>query len=283
LVVRTAGDGSGGVLGGIVYSVRLGDTVPQLVWGYDTVGGAKPAFPAGYSVYRLVVHKTDYTLFINGQQVVQFKLADARTGQRVGLWTVNQAIQVTSFTVSRLQAAAPLPVKTINLGPSDVPSPLLPQEGHYFSAEELSRVDNLPVSTLESRGFAAAYGVSYATQTLPDSGPEFIDSVVNAATSPVAAQQQMARDLAHDQAFAGKLSNYTTGDLSGLGDQAHQLRYDWSTASAQFTRIDLYLTRGSYDIEIGEDFIRGTVSQADMVSQTLALAKIMDQRAQQAG
>lgn len=200
---------------------------------------------------------------------------------------MNQGIQVTSFTVSRVPGAAPLPtlppVKAINLGPADVPNQLAAAEGHYFTVEEVSRVNKVPVSTVLSRGFTAAYAVIYAVQTLPDSGPVFVDSVVNATTSPEAAHQEMARDFAGDQAFAGKLPNYASGDLTGVGDdKAHQLSYDWSSASAQFTRIDLYLTRGSYYIVIGQDFLQGTLSHGDMVSQTLALAKIMDQRAQQA-
>jgi hypothetical protein len=75
LVVRDAEQGFSGIRGGLLYAINLGVTVPLLMWGSDQAGGSTAALHSGYNTYRLVVHDTDYTLFVDGHQTVRFKIA----------------------------------------------------------------------------------------------------------------------------------------------------------------------------------------------------------------
>ena len=289
LIVRGTASAFSGIFGGFFYSVADGGIVaPLLMWTSggtsDDVSGATATLHPGYNTYRLEVRDTDYTLLVNGQQIVQFKITDFTGGARVGIIGMEQKLQVSSFKVTRLQAAAPLPtlppVKAIDLDPADVPSVLQSVGGHYSTNELVSRLANIPLATLVSWGRIIGYEAHYLAPTPPTSGPFYLIGFVDALTSSQGAKQDLTSDWTVLQKRWTGNTTFAAGDLSGLGEEAHQLAYDFSDSSGNYTRVGVLFRRTTYEVVVVEDFIRGTVSRDDMVKQDTALAKIIDGRIQ---
>jgi hypothetical protein len=175
------------------------------------------------------------------------------------------------------------PVKVIELGPADVPSPLsYLASSYYYTPEESAYLLSIyPGPVLE--GSIIEYAVVFLAGALPSTGPAILHSSVAAFSSGQAAQLSLASYWTAVQKQWSSEMSYAAGSLSGLGEEAHQLSYDYSDSQGKYTEVDVVFWRGPYAVTVEEDFIQGTVSHDDMLNQVTALAKIVDGRIQQAG
>jgi hypothetical protein len=293
VIVRHSRSPSSGIRGGVQilnsYQTPVA-SLAQLAWGYDDVGGGLADVHPGYNTFLLVVHKTDFTLFINGTEFLQFTIPDYSDGTRVGLWSIAQKLQVKSFEVMRLRTFPPLPamppVKALNLGPSDLPGGFL--LGHYSRRTDWTgSADPARVATLNSEGFIIDYGVTftdaYAATDPAATDPIVVSSDVIAFTSPQGAQQELMLDWPSDQVdpLLSGATNLVRGDVNGLGDEAHQRSYDYGNAADGYTIVDVLFRRGTYGVRIQEWFHQDKVSRPEVVARATALARIVDGRIQQ--
>jgi hypothetical protein len=296
--VEVRGSGpAAGILGGSFLSVdsSLGErpfTEPMLVWGTNSVGG-NLATLHGFADVRIEVHGTDYTLSINGSQIVQFTIPDFSMGTSIGIWSIGQKLQVKSLQVTSLSPAPPLPaaprVQAVNLGAADVPSALSKTVSHFYTFPDLSRLTGGSPTYGPEGALVLLHGAGYWAPSFPSSGPYDITSIVFAYSSQTTAHDLYTGIVAggNGGAVSGN-SNLTEGDLSGLGDEAHRRIYDspdprYGNSTDQATEVDIFFRRGTYVVQLLEDFVQGSASRSDMIDQTTALAKIVDARIQQAG
>jgi hypothetical protein len=293
-VVVRAENPVSGITGGSVYSNNLNYNLPLLLWKNESVGGTNVTLKPGFNTYRLEVHGADYTLSINGAPVVSFTIADFSDGGSyplVGVWGVNQKLQVKSLVVTRLGTATPLPalppVRTINLAPADVPSILQPVGNSYFTDSELALIDKVGMDTITSTGLLVTYQANYAVTSFPTSGAYGVFSYVYAYSSRQMAQNEFSIDWSRFQARWAQNTNYSTNVVSGVGDDAHMLTYEYTEtgASSQIkgTLVGIFFRRGIYEVTLFEDFVQGTVAPADTIAQATSLAKIVDDHILMAG
>lgn len=292
LLVRAAGNGTataGAIHGGSYFSPETGQTEPKLTWNRDEVAGFDVEPHGGYNTYRLVVHGAAYTLWIDGLRVVSFTIPASRAGTSVGVWGLNRQLEVSSFTVTLLRPAAPLPalppVKKINLGPADVPSILQLSGGHYYTDEEVARLDSSPLDIVAASGQKMEYEVSYAAAAAPASGPFGLSSYVTAFTAARQAKTRFADDWSGFQQQWTANAGYAAGTIGGLGGAAHTLRFDYTETGYggpgfNASVVGLFFRRGAYEVFLFADFIRDGVTPDAMTQQLVALGKIVDQRIQ---
>jgi hypothetical protein len=279
-----------GVMGGL-YSSPGG---AELVWYPDEVGGVAPTLNPGYNLFRVEVHGNDYSLFINGQLIVSFPIALSRTGTHVGLWALSQKLQVKSFHIVRLPSAAALPaippIKALTLGPSDVPSGyVLAGRADYFTLAEYAQLNNVTHAAGTTAGFVLGYGAYYLAPTAPTSGIYVVYSEVDAYTSAENAHAAVSINWANTQALvkAGvpDATDLASGDVSGLGDEAHWFSFDTTEtyygSSFKATTMSILFHRGTFDDLVSAWFVQGTVSHDDMLNEVKALAATVDARSQQ--
>lgn len=289
LVVRRSGsDTSTGILGGSFFIAGDANaTEPRFLWGLDDVAGTDVKPKAGYNTYRIDVRGTDYSLSINGKLVVNFVIPDFASGTSIGIWDAFNKIQVKSFRVLNIAATAPPtvlpPVKAINLAPTDVPSSLQPAGGHYSTNEELARLAKVPVSSLVSAGRLIEYQVEYAVANTPTSGVVSVDSFVTAYNSAQNAQAGLTQLWSNAQQTYTGAPNYSAATaVTGVGDEAHQLSFDFNDPSGNSTISGLFFRRGNYTVSVYVQVVQGTVAPADLTKQTVTLGQVVDQRIQQA-
>jgi hypothetical protein len=260
---------------------------PLFVWGTDSIGGSAVPLHSGFNTYRVEVHGTDYTLAIDGKKAVQFTIADFSSGTRVGIWSLNQKLQVKSFKVTRLAKATPLPalppVKAVNLTAPDVASPLQVAFDHYYSNAELARAAGVPVVDLDDAGLLVTHEAAFAPAQPPQSGPYAVSSYVYGYSSTPAAATGLGNDWPDFQKRWAASLRFSAGDLTGLGDEAHQLSFDYTEtgfggSGFPATLVGIFFQRGAYEVTLFEDFVAG--SRADMIAAATALAKVVDGRIQ---
>jgi hypothetical protein len=292
VVVRAVG-GTGVDGGTFASSVDDRYNRPLLVWKGESVGGTNAILRPGYNTYRVDVHGSDFTLSIDGHQIIQFTItdySDSSVYPAVGLWSLYRKIQVKSFTVSRLRTAAPLPaappVKALDLAPADVPAGLSPLGGAYYTGQELDDLRNHPAGTENAEGLLLGYQASFGTASPPTSGPFGLYSYVYAFRSSQDARSSLSRNWPRFQKeWSGP--NFAASDVSGLGDEAHQYIVDYTETgygpSVPSTMVGVFFRRGGYEINMFEDFVQGSMPRSAMAAQATALAKIVDGRIQGAG
>jgi hypothetical protein len=268
---------------------------PFLIWDTDSIAGAAVTLPPGYNRFRVDVHGTDFTLSVNGHRLVQFTIptyGDSSTHVRVGVsaWA-SRVIYVKSFVVTRLAAAPPLPaappLKKVNLGVADGTAALPYLDGTYVTPGERAYLTSTSVRTVRASGFRLGYGVSFEldspSNSPPTSGPYRVFSTVDAYRSSHMSAAALTKDLAAvKQRWAG--SSTSSGDLTGLGDEAHDVvaTYSEPNYSAQFParEVTILYRRGPYEVRLIEDGVRAGTSRDDAISAATALATIIDQRIQ---
>src|SRR5207237_6779421 len=94
------------IMGGSFYDTDAPENNnPNLYWNGDTAGGA--AFDPGtaFHTYRLEVRGTQYTLLIDGQQMVQYSIADFAGPVKAGIFAMFYKTNVTTFAVYPLDAS----------------------------------------------------------------------------------------------------------------------------------------------------------------------------------
>jgi hypothetical protein len=263
----------------------------ELVWYPDEVGGNAPRLHAGYNTYRVTVHGNDYSLSINGQSIVDFPITPSHRGSHIGLWGLAQKLQVKSFQVFRLSSATALPavppIKAMALGPSDVPSGfVLAGRADYYTAEEEARLDNVSASALLNKGYVLGYSTDFLAPSAPTTGAYEADSLILAYTSTANAHAAWSADWTSAPTVvkqgAPDAANFASGDVSGIGDEAHWLSYDTSEnyygPPFKITRLAILFRRGTYEDIVGGTFVQGTVSHDDMLKAVTAWAQVVDNR-----
>jgi hypothetical protein len=248
---------------------------PNLAWSNQRVGGNDVTLGPGFNAYRVDVHGNDYTLSINGVQIVQFPITRSSTGTRVGIWSDHRQIEVKDFTVTRLGGAVRLgkvpPMQTLSLGRSDIPPSLRTSEGHYLTLEELARGGYESIDSMRARGQFLSYEAYYDQAPSPPTLPEGLHVFMTAYTSLEAAQKALAEGVPGPDG-GPEFDHWVVADMSGLGDGASVLSYDYES----FTIIFISLRRGPFVVTLITLFAKGFVSHSEMVNQTTALARIVD-------
>ncbi len=293
-VVVRAQTPQNGITGGSVTSDNPEYNLPLLIWGDSSIGGSPATLHAGFNLYRIEVHGTDYSLFINGTHIVSFTITDmsaAGTYKRIGLWASAQKIQAKALTVTRLGTATALPaaphVQQINLQTGDVPSAMQPLGNSYITDEELAQLNSATVDSVTSTGLLLSHQTGYATSPVPASGPYGVFSYVYAYSTPDTAATGLTQDVGNEQGTKDQNPNFSMGTAPDVGDEAHSFMYDYtetdSGATVTGTIVAIFFRRGTFEVTVFEDFIAGSLSPTDMLAQTTALAKTMDARIQQLG
>jgi hypothetical protein len=279
-----------GVLGGM-YSSPGG---AELVWYPDEVGGAAPMLHAGYNTFRVEVHANDYSLLINGQLIVRFPITLSHIGTHIGVWALSQKLQVKAFQVFRLPSAAALPaippIKAQTLGPSDLPSGFgLAGRADYSTPAEFVRLNNVTHTAESAAGFVLGYYAYYLAPTAPTSGLYLVYSEVDAYTSAenahAAASSNWANTAALVKAGVPDSTDLASGDVSGLGDEAHWFSFNTTEtyygSSFKVTVLSIVFHQGTFEDLVSAQFVQGTVSHDDMLNEVKALAATVDARSQQ--
>lgn len=102
VLVRSRGLSGDLAFSGVEGGMSLSSSTPEfsrplLSWNEDRIGGANVTLNTGYNTYRVDVHGADFTLTVDGHQIVQFTIADygdASQYAQVGLWSQKQKMQV---------------------------------------------------------------------------------------------------------------------------------------------------------------------------------------------
>jgi hypothetical protein len=275
-----------GIAAGSHFSATLELNEPLLMWGRDSVGGSDVTLSPGYNTYRLEVHNRDYTLYVDGHRTVRFRVGSFSKGTKVGLWSMNQQILVASFKVMRLKAAKPLvalpAIEAVDLQPQDVGSGLVPGAGHFSTNEELARLDKVSLVELAGAGDVISYHTVYTAPSLPGWGPTSVTGEVYAFSSPQMAENDLtARVTSVQRSWSGN-TNYATSSVSGLGQEAHALGFEYFAGSYDGTQISVTVRDGSIEVAIYVNFVQGGgITRSQLVAQVIALAKIVDGRIQQ--
>jgi hypothetical protein len=278
---------SPGIAGGIFYSSAGGFGVnePQLIWDDQSVGGKATTVSAGFNTFRIDVHGEDTTFLINGLEVVQFSIHTLNVGSSVGVLSEDLPVQIKSLTVTKLKAANALPavppLQTINLSSSEVPSTLSSSEGHYITSDELAQLSGQPPA-----GFILGHVAGFANLSAQpgSTGPMAIFSYIDADASIEVAQGDDTGNWGFGKQQWSACKNFSAEDLSGLGSEAHVMTADFSStgdctgSDVAGTLIGVYFQQGAYAVAIFEDFVLGSTARADAVSQTEALAAIVEKR-----
>jgi hypothetical protein len=296
LIVR--GQGSQGVFGGTFSDpANLTLSFPTLFWNTDQIQAGAVSPHSGYNTYRLDAHGPDFSVFLNGQRLLQFTISeygDAHTYAQVGLWNSGTGvIQVKSFTVTRLGRAPRLPavppVKKDSLTSSDVPQGLSEVVGAYYMPALIGFLPAGDVEKIDANGLILGYLADFNAPKLPASGPDFAVSYVYAYDSPQDAQAALTSDFAyfHDGWSLPQASNYAASDLTGLGDEAHAFTLDFVDnfygSRTPTSLIGICFRRGAYEVNLFEQFAKPAPSRSDMMTAATGLAKIVDGRIQANG
>lgn len=287
----TTGSNATGVLGGY-YSLPA---LAELVWYPDEVGGAAATLSPGYNTFRVEVHRNDYSLLINGRLIVRFPITPSKEGAHIGLWAHSQKVRVKSFQVFRLSSAPPLPavpsIKALALSPTDVPSGFrLAGRADYITVAEQARFDKVSAEEEAGRGFVLGYAASYLTPVLPNTGVYLADTEVLEYTSAPNAHAHWSLDWANTptnvQTGDPTATHYASGDVSGVGDEAHWVSYDSTETyygpSFKVTQLGILFRRGPFEGFVNGGFVQGTVSHDEMLKEVTAWAKVVDGRIQTA-
>ena len=144
-------------------------------------------------------------------------------------------------------------------------------------------MDKVPVATVTATGFRLGYVAVFVAPTTPASGPVLVLSDVTAYTSAQAAQANLAQNVSDfGKPYSGP--NFAAGNLSGLGDEAHEFNVDQTDtangSTVSTTLVGIVFRRGSYIVTLFGGFVKGTKTSGDMVAQATELAKIVDGRIQ---
>ncbi len=257
---------------------------PNLAWSNQRVGGNDVTLDPGFNTYRVDVHGNDYTLTINGLQIVQFPINPRSTGTRVGIWSDHRQIEVKGFTVTRLGGAFPLqkapPMQALSLGRSDIPRSLRAAGGHYLTLEELAREGTESIDAIQARGEVLSYDARYDQTSGPSTLPWELAVSMAAYNSREAAQKALVEmEFGPGGPDNATVAHWVVGDLNGLGDGASILSYD----SGGSTYVFITFRREAYVVRVVTVFLQGFVTHSEMVNQTGALAKIIDRHIRQAG
>jgi hypothetical protein len=293
IVVRNAdqpaafstGPSASGVMGGF-YSSPGG---AELVWYPDEVGGAAATLTSGYNTVRVEVHGNDYSLLINGKLIVSFPITLTRKGTHIGLWALSQKVRVKTFQVVRLSSAPALPalppIKAQTLGPSDVPGGfVLAGRADYFTPAEYVQLNTHAAET--AAGFVLGYGATYLASAAPTSGIYNVYSEVDAYTSAENAHAAVSTNWAKTPALvkAGvpDATNYDSGDVSGIGDEAHWFSFDTTETyygtPFKATTMSIVFHQSTFQDLVSASFVQGTVSHDDMLKAVTAWARVVDDR-----
>jgi hypothetical protein len=273
--------GKSGVRGGTFLSLPYAG--PGLGWSDQRALGNDITLHHGFNIFRIDVHGTDYTLWINGAQIVQFPIVRSSAGTRVGVWTDHRKIDVKNFMVTRLGDAVPLktapPMKALSLGRSDIPRGLQAEGGYYSTPEAIAREWSQSIDMIRERGEILAYTTLYGQGSDGPPLATFLEVTITAYSSITFAQKGLIDALPGSDTPGPAYGDWVVTDLRGLGDGASLLSYNFQG----LTDIFVYLRRGPYVVTLGSIFVEGSVAHSEMVNQAAALATIIDRHIKKAG
>jgi hypothetical protein len=250
---------------------------PNFGWSDQRVGGNDIILNPGFNTYRVDVHGNDYTLTINGVQIVQFPITRSGTGSRVGIWSDHRQIELRDFIVTRLGGTFPLrkapPMQALLPSRSDIPRSLRAAGGHYFTPEELARDGSDSIDAIQARGEVLSYEARYDQSGGPSTLPWLLNVTMTAYNSVEAAQKALVEaSFGPGEPDNAIVAHWVVSDLSGLGNGASVLSYD----SGGSTFIFITFRRGPYVVRVVTLFLPGFVTHSEMVNQTTTLATIID-------
>lgn len=269
------------------------DTNPEIYWNGQTAGGAAFSPKKGWHLYRLEVRGSQFTLLIDGTQMVNYTIADYTDPTRVGIFSRFYRLEARDFEVMTVSATL-TPVMTVpalkqmNLTVADLPVTgfYLPTLSHWYPNEEIARERNLSLSALQAAGSIVSYGTDFFARSREVSD---IYSQITAYGTPA---QALADNTARVQVLRATFrqlvpvptANYH--DLTGIavGDASDGFRFDASSGGIEGRYVFLYFSRGRFAAHLTVVFDPTMAPDADKsVALVTALARIMDQRMQQAG
>lgn len=287
LVVRQApNDPHTSIEGGSFVSKDPENNGPDLYWNGDTVGGAAFDPRRSWHVYRLEVHAGEYTLLIDGKELVAYRIDDYPNPTRVGVFSDYYKVRVKDFTVFALAPLAqPVttfpPTKQFALTLADLPPTTFyqPTLRHYYLNEEYAREHQLTAAALNAAGRIVSYGVDYYT-----TGANLIDiyNTVVAFRTPTDAAADVPVRLAAFRQDPRTSRNYHALPPDQVGDTSGGFSFDVAGDGLAFTLLVLYFQRGSYDVLVRLTTQTTTGDLGKLQEQAVNLARIVDRRIQQA-
>lgn len=261
-------------------SYQSEDTNPELYWNGDTIGGAAFAPGTAWHAYRLEVRDNEYTLLIDGKQMVTYRIDDYSFPTAVGVFSLYDRVQVKNFSVLSLGSAGttstpPLPLKRLNLGLADLPKDIYfqPQLSHYYTNDETARERGVSLQTIAATGRIAGYAVEYFPW---DAALTDLYSSVAAFRTPAEAQADTLSRLKQLEQTYASSDNYQTLPAPA-GDVGGGFRVSLSSGGFTVDVVALLFSRGSYFVLIRTAFNADPhLSGAAEIAQANALAKVVD-------
>lgn len=286
LVVRkTSSDPHTSISGGSFFSSNAEDNNPELYWNGDTAGGAAFSPGTSWHVYRLEVRANQYTLLIDGKPVVQYVIDEYRNPVQAGIFSMYYRVRIKSvevFALSASQSVTPYPpTKPFALAYSDLPPTTFYDRdlSHFYSNEEIARMRNVSLTSVEASGRIISYGEDFAVY-----GADLADiySTVTAFKTSVDARADITSRMNSLRQSFSIYQNLRELPSGQVGEESAGLSFDASASGYSFTFLILLFNRGSYDVQLTLTIIAGTLTRDQLLAETLAFARIVDQRLQQA-
>lgn len=291
MIVRTKVlDARTSIAGGSYFSGDGEDVGPEIYWNGQTAGGNALDPKTAWHLYRLQVQGDEYTLLIDGKTMVQYTIPDYPHPTRVGFFSAFYKVQVRNFRVESLGPATTHVVTAPEVQRFNVTQSDLPADGfydatvhHWLRNEELARLRNVSVESLQARGRIISYESEYTVSSFTVND---LYTAVAAFTTPSGAQAEMKDRIGvYRSTYSDpKYQNYHELNNVGVGDSSEGLVFEktYNVSGLRFTTryVFLYVVRGRYTVYLRMIFDADTSSYDQDVTYTLSLARLMDGKVQ---
>jgi hypothetical protein len=261
---------------------------PELYWNGQTLGAASFQPGNAWHLYRLAVQGDQYTLSIDGKQLVSSAIPDYPSPTAVGVFSWYYRVQVKQLEVDPIGPASTrvsldLIPRTANLTVGDLPTTGFYRQylSHWYTNEETAREGSTSLASLQASGRLASYAVDFFP-----SSRDFADiySSITAFHTATQAQAYFRQRLPQLLQAATLLPNArNVADLTGLGlgEASGGFRADGSAQGINTRVIVIFFVRGQYTVllRVHTDPDPGWApNAARSVRQVTALGRIIDGR-----
>jgi hypothetical protein len=271
------------ITAGSFFSDSSEDNNPEIAWAGQTIGGTAFSPGSAWHTYSLDVHGSQYSLSIDGKEMVTAAIPGTAAPSRVGVFSLYYQVDVRHFSVARLSVVTPQTpldsaARASNLTVTDLPDSgyYQPYLRHWYTDEEVARERGVSLSSLQPLGRIASYGTEFFARSREVN--DIYISVTSYSAQTGARQDMVARMKVLRQ----NVPQHTAyADLTGLslGDLSDGYRVDISQSGISLEAIIVYVVHGRYTyfLRIAFDPLFSPDS-AKNLAFTLSLAHIIDAR-----
>jgi hypothetical protein len=286
-VRQSDSDENSGIFAGSFFSDSATFDEPLILWAGDSVGGDAVDPGTAWHTYRLEVKDTQYRFLIDKKPMITFTIPDFRADTQIGIFSSYVKIKVKSFKVFTLGSApAPAvlpPVEKLDIQQNDLPSGFQASIGHYFTNQEVARINQVSLDTVVGQGRVITYEVAYTSAATI--GMFYVSGTVTAYSSTDQAKADYVASIPEDSktlSTSANVSNLQQITPTGLGDAATVFSFGYTSQSQPYDGYIIDFIHGGYRSVVNVSFAPGSDPAAEE-AQAVAVAKAIDARLQQAG